>query len=204
MMLTSAGRREDALRCRELGIAAYLTKPVGQKELKESIQNVLARTVRKSSAASKDTRALLRTPSERLQVLLAEDNQVNQRLATALLEKHGHTVVIARNGLEAISAFETGQFDLILMDVQMPVMDGLEAAANIRAREQVTGGHIPIIALTAHAMSEDHQRCRKAGMDDYIAKPIVIKTLLEAVESVSRRIQSGVTEPECSPSVPFC
>jgi signal transduction histidine kinase/CheY-like chemotaxis protein len=186
MMLSSAARREDAVRCRELGVAAYLTKPLGQKELKETIESVLARRARKGAAVTDTRRAQLRMPSESMRVLLAEDNEVNQRLATALLKKHGHTVSIARDGAEAVSAFEAEQFDLILMDIQMPVLSGLDAAATIRAKEQITGGHIPIIALTAHAMSEDRQRCLQAGMDEYVSKPIEIKTLLLAIDAVVR------------------
>ncbi len=110
---------------------------------------------------------------------------MNRRLATALLTKYGHTVSVAINGLEAVSAFETEQFDLILMDVQMPLMSGLEATEAIRAKEQSTGGHIPIIALTAHAMHEDRQRCLLAGMDEYVSKPIKLRTLLAAIEAVS-------------------
>ena len=189
-MLSSAARREDAVRCRELGVAAYLTKPLGQKELRETIQSVLAPTVVKAGVARTPTRARMRPNLDSLRVLLAEDNEVNQRLATALLEKHGHAVSTAANGIEAISAFETGQFDLILMDVQMPLMDGLEAAASIRAKEQLAGGHIPIIALTAHAMREDRDRCIQAGMDEYVSKPINIHTLLSIVDTVSLRMFS--------------
>ncbi|MDQ2773753.1 MAG: response regulator [Acidobacteriota bacterium] len=190
MMLSSAARREDAARCRELGVAAYLIKPLGQKELRATIQSVLARKAGRTAAARNATRADRRPLSESLQVLLAEDNEVNQRLATALLKKHGHTVSIARNGMEAVLAFETGRFDLILMDVQMPVMSGLEATGKIREKEQLTGGHIPIIALTAHAMNEDRQRCLLAGMDDYVSKPIKIETLLQAIDCVSQTTAS--------------
>ena len=201
MMLSSAARREDVVRCRELGIAAYLTKPLGQKELRRTVQNVLDQTARKSSEARSAARTRLSAPDKNLRVLLAEDNEVNQRLATALLKKHGYTVSVAKNGAEAISAFETGQFDLILMDIQMPVMSGLEATANIRAQEQLTGGHIPIIALTAHAMSEDRDLCLQAGMDDFISKPIKIKTLLQAIDAVSlRSFRDGLVEAEYASS----
>jgi two-component system, sensor histidine kinase and response regulator len=186
MMLSSAARREDAARCRELGVAAYLIKPLGQKELRATIQSVLATKAGKAAEARNAESVLLRPRSGSLRVLLADDNEVNQRLAVALLKKHGHTVSIARNGVEAVLAFETGQFDLILMDVQMPVMSGLEATEKIREKERPTGGHIPIIALTAHAMNEDRQRCLLAGMDDYVSKPIKIATLLQAIDSLSR------------------
>ncbi len=190
MMLSSAGRREDAARCRELGVAAYLIKPVGQKELRATIQSVLAKKAGKAAAVRNAARAHQPSLSESLRVLLAEDNEVNQRLATALLNKHGHKVSIARNGMEAVLAFETGQFDLILMDVQMPVMSGLEATEKIREKERVTGAHIPIIALTAHAMNEDRQRCLLAGMDDYVSKPIKIVTLLQAIAGLSQTAAS--------------
>jgi signal transduction histidine kinase/CheY-like chemotaxis protein len=201
MMLSSAARREDAVRCRELGIAAYLTKPLGQKELKQTVQNTLARAEWKSSAAYHPTNVRPSAVSRKARVLLAEDHEVNQRLTSALLEKHGHAVSVARNGAEAVSAFETGRFDLILMDVQMPVMSGLEATANIRAKERLTGGHIPIIALTAHAMSEDRDLCLQAGMDDYISKPIKIKNLLQAIDAVSTRpFRDEPAEPEYASS----
>ena len=203
MMLSSAARREDAVRCRELGVVAYLAKPLDQKDLRQTVLSVLTRTLRNHGPAKNAMRAPLETPANGLRILLAEDNLVNQHLARALLEKHGHTLSIARDGLEAISAFETGQFDLILMDVQMPVMGGLEAAKSIRAKERLEGsGHIPIIALTAHAMSEDRDRCLHAGMDDYISKPIKIKELLQAIDSLSRRLpRAAEPEPECVPSI---
>lgn len=184
MMLSSAGRHDDAVRCRELGVAAYLTKPVGQKELRGTINSVLTNTGTKGAVVKGALPSPLLGLSSGSRFLVAEDNVVNQRLAKALLEKDGHTVTVVHNGMEAVSAFETGQFDLVLMDVQMPLMSGLEAAANIRAKERLTGGHIPIIALTAHAMNEDRQRCLEAGMDHYVSKPIKIEKLLEAIHAV--------------------
>ena len=186
MMLSSAGRREDALRCRELGIAGYLTKPIGHKELRATVQSVLATGVQKLAAVKKEGARSRRNRSAGLHILLAEDNQVNQRVAKVLLEKQGHSVSVVKTGVEAIRAFETEQFDLILMDVQMPGMDGLEATVNIRAIEQRTGGHIAIIALTAHAMNEDAHRCQEAGMDGYLSKPIKGDMLLDEIEAVCR------------------
>ena len=117
-----------------------------------------------------------------LSILLAEDNPVNQRLAAKLLQKRGHSVVVAANGAEAVAAFERQAFDLVLMDVQMPEMNGFEATAEIRSRERLTGAHIPIVALTAHAMNGDRERCLEAGMDGYLAKPVNPADLYAAIE----------------------
>ncbi len=116
-----------------------------------------------------------------LRVLLAEDNAVSQRLTVRLLEKRGHTTVVAATGKEALAALEREPFDLVLIDVQMPEMDGFEATAAIREREKTTGHHIPIVAMTAHAMTGDEKRCLQAGMDGYVAKPIQIPQLLQAI-----------------------
>jgi CheY-like chemotaxis protein len=124
-----------------------------------------------------------------LQILLAEDNPVNQLLAVRLLRKHGHEVTVAANGKEALEMLEKQTFDLLLMDIQMPEMDGLQATATIRARERQTGGHLPIVAMTAHTMSGDQEHCLAAGMDAYISKPIRVDQLLEIVTSLA---QSGV------------
>jgi signal transduction histidine kinase/DNA-binding response OmpR family regulator len=181
MMLTSAGHLGDASRCRELGIAAYLVKPIRQAELLQSICQILHKTGGPSQAqqhtASQEFRAL--------RILLAEDNKVNQSLAVRLLEKWGHSVVLAENGREVLDALHRGSFDVILMDVQMPEMDGLEATAAIRARERGTGQHVPIIALTAHALNGDRERCIGAGMDGYVTKPLSRKELQIAIESVT-------------------
>ena len=119
-----------------------------------------------------------------LRVLLAEDSVVNQKLAIGLLEKHGHTVVVAANGKEAIAALTSQEFDVVLMDVEMPEMDGLEATAVIRVQEKQTGEHIPIVAMTAHAMKGDRERCLEAGMDEYVSKPIRAQQLFETLASV--------------------
>jgi CheY-like chemotaxis protein len=127
------------------------------------------------------------TKGASLSVLVAEDNVVNQRLATRLLEKMGHRVTLASNGAEAIRAYAAARFDLILMDVQMPEMNGFEATGRIREHEQRTGGHVPIIALTAHAIQGDRDRCLAAGMDDYLSKPLSAGLLGDKVESVARK-----------------
>jgi CheY-like chemotaxis protein len=174
MMLTSAGHRGDAARCLELGVAAYLLKPIRQSELREAIARILGAR-EQEGAIPLITRFSLhdaRDPSAFLRVLLAEDNAVNQRLAVRLLEKRGHRVAVAGNGREALEALEKEKFDLVFMDVQMPEMDGLEATATIREREKSSGLHQPIIALTAHAMKGDREKCLAAGMDGYLTKPI--------------------------------
>jgi PAS domain S-box-containing protein len=174
MMLTSAGHRGDAERCKQLGISAYLLKPIRQSELREAIGRVLGAQEQRG-AIPLITRFSLhdaRDPSEVLRILVAEDNPVNQRLITRLLEKRGHRVVIAPDGKQAVLALDKEAFDLVFMDVQMPEMDGLEATAAIRQKEIASGEHQPIIALTAHAMKGDAEKCLAAGMDGYLSKPI--------------------------------
>ncbi len=183
MMLTSAGHLGDAARCRELGISAYLVKPIRQTELLDAICQVLNK-----ASKAKDlplvTRHTLRENKQRSRVLLAEDNAVNQTLAVRLLEKRGYTVVVAGDGRAAVEAFEKNQFDVVLMDIQMPGMDGFEATAAIRAKENLTGRHIPIIAMTAHALKGDQDRCLSAGMDGYVSKPIRTSELFSTIEKV--------------------
>jgi len=172
MMLSSAGQRGDAKRCREIGVAAYLTKPVRQSELLDAVLTALRTTQIKEASPALVTRHSLRETNNRLRILLAEDNAVNRLLAVRLLEKRGHAVTVAGNGKEALAALEKQPFDLVLMDVQMPEMDGFEATAAIRDAEKHSGSHLPVIAMTAHAMVGDRERCLAAGMDDYITKPI--------------------------------
>jgi len=184
IMLTSARQRGDAARCRELGVAAYLTKPVSQSELFEAIARVLGMPGSQPEPAALITRHTMRE-GKKMRVLLAEDNVINQKLAARLLEKHGHHVTVTSNGREALAALDREDFDAVLMDVQMPEMDGFEATAAIRARELKTGRHLPIIAMTAHAMQGDRERCLAAGMDDYISKPIKIQQLTDVLEKFS-------------------
>jgi PAS domain S-box-containing protein len=183
IMLTSAGQPEDVSSCETLGISAYLTKPVKQSELFDLIVSVLGPQEQRPSVGSGPPRGL-RSIRHRLKVLLAEDNAVNQLLASRILEGLGHHAMVVGNGREALSAARTGSFDLIVMDVQMPEMDGFEATAAIREQEQSTGKHIPIIAMTAHAMKGDRERCLAAGMDGYVSKPIRIGDVEEAIERV--------------------
>jgi signal transduction histidine kinase/CheY-like chemotaxis protein/HPt (histidine-containing phosphotransfer) domain-containing protein len=181
MMLSSADSDDDAARCRDLGIARYLRKPISKPELREALMNVLGHTPIKKTrpASAKDTGV---NPLPSLNILLAEDNVVNQRVAVSILEKRGHMVQPVNNGREALAALACEHFDLVLMDLQMPEMDGLEATAAIRQIEQQKGGRIPIIAMTAHAMKGDRERCLEAGMDDYLAKPVDAKALMEMLE----------------------
>ncbi len=188
VMLTSSGQRGDAVRCRKAGLAGYLTKPIRQVELCEALLTALGQASRATPPASGAliTRQSLRElpPSVRLNVLLAEDNPVNQQLARRLLEKWGHSVTVAKNGREALTLVAHETFDVVLMDVQMPEMDGLEATAAIREKEEKTGDRLPIIAMTAHAMKGDAERCLAAGMDAYVPKPIQPQQLLIAIEKV--------------------
>lgn len=185
MMLTSGGQRGDAQRCEDLGIAAYLLKPIRQSELREAIARVLS-AHESRVAEPMITRYSLREQIQKgktLTVLLAEDNLVNQKLASRLLEKRNHTVTIVSNGKEALAALERNRYDLVLMDVQMPEMDGLEATTILREREQATGNHQPVVAMTALAMSGDRERCITAGMDGYLSKPIRPQELDQILDS---------------------
>jgi two-component system sensor histidine kinase/response regulator len=191
MMLTSAGQRGDAARCKELGIAAYLIKPVAREELLDAILTVLREREPEIAAPRLVTRYTLREGRRTLRILLAEDNAVNQLLAVRMLEKQGYTVAVAHDGKEALSALERENFDVVLMDVQMPKMDGFEATAAIRNREKVTGGpHQAIIAMTAHAITGDREHCLRAGMDGYVSKPFRIADLLREIEALTRSTAS--------------
>jgi len=182
MMLTSAGQRGDAGKCRELGVQAYLTKPVRQSELLDAIMRIMGMSDVPAQDKALVTRHSLRENRVRLRILLVEDNEVNRKLALKLLQKRGHSIGIAENGLQALEVLQKEHFDLILMDMQMPEMSGFEAAAAIRENEQSTGEHIPIVAMTAHAMKGDREECLAAGMDDYISKPIEARKLFETIE----------------------
>jgi PAS domain S-box-containing protein len=183
MMLTSGGRYGDSSRCRELGISSYLSKPVKQSDLFDAMCAALDGM---PQAAPK--RVALPISSEqvrRRKVLLAEDNIVNQRVALGLLQRRGHEVTVVSTGVEALEALKQGGFDVVLMDVQMPVMGGFEATAAIRRAEAETGQHLRIVAMTAHAMTGDRERCLAAGMDGYLAKPIDPAMLFAAVEKAA-------------------
>jgi PAS domain S-box-containing protein len=179
MMLSSACQPIDAARCQELGLAAYLTKPIKQADLLRAILAALGSPVAAAPPAAPPPAP---RPGRTLRLLLAEDNLVNQKLAVRLLEKQGHSVTLAGTGVEAVRAVEQQGFDLVLMDVQMPEMDGFEATAAIRARERDSSRHLPILAMTAYAMKGDRERCLAAGMDGYVSKPIQPHELWQAIE----------------------
>jgi two-component system, sensor histidine kinase and response regulator len=197
MMLSSAARSDDRARCRALGVSSWLAKPVKQSDLLDAIADALgagdiAATGRPSAGAAPATGRPLR-------VLVAEDNAVNQRVTVAMLERAGHTAVVAGDGRQAVDALERESFDLVLMDVQMPELDGLEATAAIRERERSEGGHVPIIAVTAHAMKGDAERCLAAGMDAYLAKPLQTRQLFAAVEELLG-VEAIVSQRPATPS----
>ncbi len=185
IMLSSSDRPGDSLRCKELGIARYLSKPVMQSELFESVLRVL--DLEPNLEQPLDSKELPACPPMR--VLVAEDGVANQYVAIGMLKALGHTPVVAVDGQDAIAKWSTGEFDLILMDMHMPIMDGLEATRQIRTRETGTGKHVPIIALTAAAMAQDVTACREAGMDEYLAKPIHLNHLNEMLVKFSKQPQ---------------
>jgi len=173
ILLTSAGRPGDSARCRELGIAGYLTKPIRQSELRAAALAVYAQSAEgePSPLITKHT-VREQNPSTRLRVLVAEDNPVNQIVIRRTLDRHGCDVTVVATGVQAVETLETQSFDVVFMDVQMPEMDGFEATEEVRRREAGTGRHQLIIAMTAHAMKGDRERCLSSGMDDYLAKPV--------------------------------
>ena len=182
LRLSWAGVADDADRCRELGIVRCLTKPIKAPDLLDAITRVLSAASEEQPSAVTIDQQLGRVSPRR--ILLAEDGLVNQKVAVNLLERRGHVVVVAENGKEAVAALERESFDIVLMDVEMPEMDGMQATTVIREREQTAGGRIPIIAMTAHAMKGDRERFLQTGMDGYIAKPIEVDQLYETVEAV--------------------
>jgi len=185
LILTSAGQRGDGERCRQLGIQAYLTKPIARADLIEAVGTVLAGTPSAGGGADLVTRHSIAESRHALRILLAEDNPVNQQVATAILLKRGHQVDVVSNGREAVDAVRARRYDAVLMDIQMPEMDGFAAADAIRALPQ--GRALPIIALTAHALSGERERCLSAGMSGYLAKPFKAHELFALVEGSSDR-----------------
>jgi signal transduction histidine kinase/CheY-like chemotaxis protein len=185
VMLSSARHQGDVERCHALGIAAYLTKPIKQSDLLDALLATLGDPRRPATDVSLNSSPRITPASQSLHMLLAEDNAVNQKLAVRLLEKRGHTVVVAGNGREAVAALERERFDIVLMDVQMPEMNGFEATAAIRKRDAQMGTHTPVIAMTAHAMKGDRERCLEAGMDNYVTKPLNVEELFRVIESLA-------------------
>ena len=193
MMLSSSTRRGDSERCRKVGISIHLVKPIKQSELYDAIINTLSmqntkekdqkKKVEKQDKSVKEKeKAMAVTDRPSVKILLAEDNAINRKLAESLIHKKGWEVVSVSDGEKAVHLLESTDFDLVLMDVQMPLMDGFEATAVIRQREKSTGAHVPIIAMTAHAIKGDKEKCLDHGMDDYISKPMKAEDLYNAVE----------------------
>ncbi len=182
VLLTSSNRQGELQLRRELKIEGQLLKPVKQSDLLEAISQAMGLSLVSELDSSEEANGPTTEASVRpLRILLAEDNHVNQRLALGMLEKHGHQVIVAEDGQQAVDFYRDGEYDLILMDVQMPICDGLEATRRIRQLEQGTPLHVPIIAMTAHALVGDRDRCLAAGMDDFISKPIRIAQVLQVI-----------------------
>ena len=190
ILLTSAARPGDVARCREIGVAAHLIKPVKQSLLLNAILGAIA-DVSRMPDESKGGQTVEDVPTSQrvLHILLAEDNATNQKFAVRAIEKAGHSVAIANNGREAVEAWERETYDLILMDVHMPEMDGLEATAMIRQREGDKPGRTPIVAMTANAMKGDREQCLDAGMDGYVSKPVKRETLFAEIDRVLGDLQ---------------
>jgi two-component system sensor histidine kinase/response regulator len=210
ILLTSDDLHGEVTRFRELGIAAYAMKPVQQEELLEIIYRVLSRPAPIEAATDATARpggedGPPRVPAEsaasaaRLRILLAEDNDFNRQVIAHLLRRRGHDVVVVRDGRKAVEALDHSSFDLMLLDIQMPELDGFQVIEALRRREQTAGGHLPVVALTAHAMKEDRERCLQAGMDDYLSKPIRSAELVAAIERVLAGRPASEPPPESSP-----
>ena len=199
VLLTSIGSPSDIDHCKRIGVEGYLSKPVKHSDLLDALVTAFGVSTRRPVSSSRRTRTRVRP----LRILLAEDNQVNRKLVTRLLQKRGHRISAVDNGraaMEAATSATGRRFDVVLMDVQMPEMNGLEATASIRQREQGSGGHVPIIALTAHAMPADRDRCLAAGMDGYLSKPIDVEELIAAVEAYAGGQAPSAAGPPAPPA----
>jgi CheY-like chemotaxis protein len=193
LMLTSGSRLGDQAHCDELGISAHLMKPVKQSELLKAILAAVASKEDQGSLAEPSSESI--SAQRPLRILVAEDGVANQKLIVGLLSRWGHSVTLAGDGREAIEAWKSNTFDLVLMDVQMPNLDGLQATRLIRDREQRKGGHIRIIAMTAHAMEGDRQRCLDAGMDGYLSKPVRMQELFDVLEGQDSHVPGSDEVP---------
>lgn len=187
ILLTSAGDRIPMAKWADLGIHNCLTKPVRSLDLRKAMLASLGQSCGSGIVEATTTPQTIMSSSVRLSILLAEDNIVNQKLAATILKKMGHSVTVASDGKEALSFWELGNFDVILMDVQMPNMDGFEATRIIRDREKSTNSHIPILAMTAYAMKGDREKCLDAGMDGYLAKPINVREFQETLDVIAQK-----------------
>ncbi|MBI5855156.1 MAG: response regulator [Nitrospirae bacterium] len=206
VLLTSAGQRGDAARCREIGLTGYLIKPVLQSDLMDAMLTALTvESGNGQTSSSLVTRHSVREQSSARAasgstILLAEDHPVNQALATRLLQKWGHQVIVVGNGCEALAALDAHVFDLLLTDIQMPEMDGLALTTAIRAREATSGTHLPIIAMTAHALKGDRERCLEAGMDAYVAKPLQPAELTKVIADLMPSRPAAPPLPSAAPA----
>lgn len=200
MMLSSVGQRGDSARCKELGVASYLIKPVRQSVLLDAVLEILSFTGEHRAVTEPIVSKVALQEPAGLHILVAEDNAVNRRVVESILTKRGHTVVLVENGKLAVDAVQTSTFDVVLMDVQMPEMDGHEATSAIRNLEKSTGAHIPIIALTAHAMTGDRENCLAAGMDGYLSKPVHAAELFAAIAAL---VTSAKTSEESNEIFPL-
>ena len=207
IMMTSRGQRGDAARCRDLGISAYLVKPIRQSDLLEGILQVLGQPSQMTDRPALVTRHTIREARRKFRILVAEDNAINRELVTRLLQKYGHSVLAVTNGREAADLLKDdgGYCNLVLMDVEMPEMDGLQATEAIRENENGSGRHIPIIAMTANAMKGDRERCLAAGMDGYVPKPIHHQDLIAAIQALVVEVPDAPisTPPQKPPAEVF-
>jgi two-component system, sensor histidine kinase and response regulator len=204
VMLTSAGVPDDASNCQNLKIAVCLIKPVRQSELFNALMKVMSAQIkeiareRQEDLTAVTTQQLPIIPARH--VLLVDDHPVNQKVASCMLERMHHTVSVASNGSEALSMLEGQTVDLVLMDLQMPIMDGFAAIAAIRQREALSGGHLPVLALTAHAMRGDRERCLDAGFDGYLSKPVRQLELQEAINALAGVRTQPAPHPPSQPA----
>lgn len=185
VIMTSSHSPDDARRCKELAIAGYLTKPVRRSQLLEEINSVLGMKKAQEKGINAASVSDMPTPSRPMKILVAEDNPINQKFVQVALKKAGHVITSVTDGRQAVDAIKRESFDLVLMDVQMPEMDGFEATSRIRQYQKESGVHIPIVAMTANAMKGDREKCIEAGMDDYLSKPVKVRELLEVLEKIN-------------------
>jgi CheY-like chemotaxis protein/HPt (histidine-containing phosphotransfer) domain-containing protein len=196
ILMLSSGGGSQAARAIAAGVNLTLLKPIKQSELLDAIMTALG----EPEALAQPSAAIPSSSGPRLRVLLAEDNPVNQRVARTILEKQGHTVVSAHNGREALARVQAERFDVVLMDVQMPELDGLEATRAIREIESASGAHVPIIGVTAHAMKGDRERCLASGMDGYVSKPIRPPALFAAIDEAIAQHRASPARPSAGRS----